>query len=141
MHVSWTRNIVGLMLGLLLVVLSAAPTWAAENNLSGRYEVEKTFYTVYADIKHKGSKICLAAFIHTLIGTNYTYHFYGTITGNKVFAKHPNGHTLTGTISKDGVLTGVVRTRGGDEYDIEAGPKNRVTEWSDHKKRPSKCKL
>lgn len=125
-----------LVLAAALVVMGAWPALAKTPDLTGKYEVERTLYTVRVDILQKGDRIGLVAYIHTVVGSDYTYHFFGSITGDKVEAKHSQGHVFKGTIDSKGDLKGVVHTRWGKDYDIEAGPNNRVSAWSDGKKRP-----
>lgn len=119
----------------LLTGLWAAPALAAEPNLTGKYEVKRALYTVRVDILQKGDKLSLVAYIHSVIGTNYTYHFFGDVEGDKVYAKHDSGHVFSGTISPKGELVGKVTTRWGSDYEIEAGPNNQVKQWSDGVKR------
>lgn len=65
-------------------------------------------------INREGESINGVLFLYPPMGKKATYHFQGTIKGDKVTAYHTDGHSFSGTINaQTGKVEGVLTTKKG----------------------------
>lgn len=112
----------GKTLGLaaVLFVVVAAPTVGAQEDMAGKWVARAWGGRMSATVKQKGNAFEGVAIIYKPFGGKGTYVFTGTINGNKVVGRHPNGHWFKGTIISANKVTGVLTTRDGYKLRVTA---------------------
>ena len=104
---------------LFIVIMSCLPAYSAQRNVSGDYEASVMGSVIQARIDQDGDAIQGVAYVYSG-GKKNTYHFKGTVNGNKIQASHYSGHAFSGNVTSGGDLVGVLRTRGGHKISINA---------------------
>jgi hypothetical protein len=100
-----------LLFFLFVVVLMAQSALAA--NLTGKWEAVYMGHQVKAVAEQKGDNLSGVAYLYDPLGHKSTWHFKGTVNGNKVQAGHNDGHIFTGHIVSDGKMSGILQTDNG----------------------------
>lgn len=108
-------------LALFAVVLTVLclPAHAAQRDISGNYEASVMGSVIKATIQQAGDAIRGVAYVYSG-GKKNTYHFSGTVNGNRIHASHSDGHAFNGNVTPEGNLVGVLRTRGGHNVSLNA---------------------
>ncbi len=89
-------------------------------DLRGSWVAQQLGTRLEANVQQNGTAISGVAILHSRGGKKDTYHFNGSIQGDKVTARHSDGHVFTGHILNNGHVRGVLRTKGGHKITVEA---------------------
>lgn len=84
------------------------PQWVKKN-----FETSVMGSRVRGTVERKGSDLRGVLYVYPLFGGKDTYHFHGSIQGNRVVASHTNGHVFRGTIVRGRKVKGVLTTSRG----------------------------
>lgn len=108
-------------LALLVILLTVLclPAHAAQRDVSGNYEASVMGSVIKATIQQAGAAISGVAYVYAGRKKN-TYHFSGTVNGNRIQASHSDGHSFNGNVTPEGNLVGVLRTSGGHNVSVNA---------------------
>ena len=104
----------------VLLSVIASPIWASEPNLAGKWVGSAMGAKLKANVDQKGAKINGVAYVYPLFGKKTTYHFSGSVKGGRIVASHHQDHSFSGSVNRQGLLQGVVRTRKGQKISISA---------------------
>lgn len=104
---------------LIVIILVYAPAYGAQRDISGNYEASVMGSVIKARIEQAGDAIQGVAYVYSG-GKKNTYHFNGTIHGDRIQASHYSGHAFSGNVTPGGDLVGVLRTRGGHKISVNA---------------------
>jgi hypothetical protein len=108
-----------LALFVILLTVLCLPAHAAQRDVSGNYEASVMGSVIKARIEQAGADIRGVAYVYSG-GKKNTYHFIGTVNGNRIQANHSDGHAFNGNVTPEGNLIGVLRTRGGHNLSVNA---------------------
>jgi len=104
---------------LLIIFIIHVPAFGAQTDISGNYEASVMGSVIKARIEQDGEAIQGVAYVYAG-GKRNTYHFEGTINGNKIYAGHANGHIFSGNVTPTGNLVGTLKTRSGHKIPVNA---------------------
>ncbi|MBI5250805.1 MAG: hypothetical protein HY912_15045 [Desulfomonile tiedjei] len=104
---------------LIIVIMICVPAHGAQRDISGNYEASVMGSVMTARIEQDGDALQGVAHVYTG-GKKNTYHFTGTINGNRFQASHNSGHIFSGNVTSRGDLVGVLKTRGGHRISVNA---------------------
>jgi len=113
------RKLVSAFILSMLSVLWNLPVFAVVN-ISGKWHASSMGAVIEATINQRGHLINGVARVRNPSGEKNTYHFTGSIDGNRVTAAHHNGHRFAGTVNSNGQLVGVLRTKRGQQVSVTA---------------------
>jgi hypothetical protein len=71
-----------------------------------------------ARVEQNGNAIGGVAHVYPPTGKRLTYHFTGTVQGNKISAAHYSGHVFNGHVTPQGQIVGVLTTRNGEKISM-----------------------
>lgn len=108
------------ILALALTVSAAMPTAGAAGSLSGTWVASALGGRVEAHVRQKGSDVSGVAYVYSGFGKKDTYHFNGTVKGNRVVASHHSGHVFSGNLSSPTEVVGVLKTKSGHRIGVHA---------------------
>jgi hypothetical protein len=103
----------------ILISVLCLPAHAAQRDITGNYEASVMGSIIKARIEQAGAEIRGVAYVYSG-GKKNTYHFTGTVNGDRVQASHYSGHAFNGNVTPGGDLVGVLRTRGGHNLSVHA---------------------
>jgi hypothetical protein len=106
-------------LTIVLVLMLQVPALSAQKNVSGDYEASVMGSVIKARIDQNGEAIQGVADVYSG-GKKNTYHFTGSVNGNRIQASHYSGHVFSGNVTPEGDLVGVLKTKGGHKISINA---------------------
>ncbi len=106
---------------ILIILITALyfPAHAAQRDISGNYEASVMGSVIKAKIEQAGTDIRGVAYVYAS-GKKNTYHFTGTVNGDRVQAIHTSGHVFNGNVTPGGDLVGVLKTKGGHSLSVHA---------------------
>ena len=104
----------------LLLVCMAVPITCLAWDLRGLWIARQMGVRLEATVEQNGNSVSGVAFVHSGGGKKDTYHFNGQIQGNKVTARHSDGHVFSGQVLNDAHVKGVLKTKGGYRIPVEA---------------------
>jgi len=113
------RKLVAAFVLLMLALLWNLPVFGVVN-ISGKWQASSMGAIIEATINQKGHLINGVAQVRDPSGEKNTYHFTGSIDGNRVTAAHHSGHRFAGTVNSNGQLVGVLRTKRGHQVSVTA---------------------
>lgn len=113
------RSLIATCVLSMLFILWSLPVFPMID-ISGNWHASGMGAAIEATINQKGPVINGVAVVHNPSGEKNTYHFTGSIDGNKVTAAHYSGHQFTGTINSNGQLVGMLRTKRGQQVPFSA---------------------
>ncbi len=103
-----------------LLVL-CVPLAASGQGMSGNWEaVVFGMKVADAQVHIQGQKVSGVAYVYGPFGKRITYHFYGGVQGNTVYARHNDGHVFQGTITGPGQVSGTLTTKKGRTVPVTA---------------------
>ena len=95
---------------LLSLEILAIPEGVSASNLTGVWEAWKLGVRVSANVKQTGNNLSGVAYVYNLFGKRDTYHFDGSVQGDKVVGRHHDGMAFSGTITPQGHVEGILKT-------------------------------
>ncbi|MBM3298773.1 MAG: hypothetical protein FJY85_02320 [Deltaproteobacteria bacterium] len=114
-------RLVALAVGVLAaVVLAPLHASAAAADVSGTWEARAMGGRLVAHVEQNGNTIGGVAYVYHPHGKKVTYHFNGTVDGNRVTLAHHSGHMFNGHVNSKGQLVGVVTTKKGEQVSVTA---------------------
>ena len=102
------------------VILLTVPVAALAQGMSGNWSANVFGTRVNAQVNVQGKQVSGVAYVYSMFGKKDTYHFYGGVQGNNVYARHNDGHVFQGTISGPGRVSGVLTTKHGHKIPVTA---------------------
>ncbi len=101
----------------LFALLSTVAS-AEEFSVSGQWEFIFLGHRLSARMEHREEAIEGVAYLYNPGGKVDTYHFNGSLKDRKLIASHYSGHTFQGEVVSLNEITGVLRTKNGEEMSI-----------------------
>jgi len=111
-----TRKLVVLGTTLGILYFAAAALGA---DRSYKWETAAPGMRIKVTATTRGEHVSGVAHIYQF-GKKNTYHFAGTLQGNRLIVSHPDGHTFSGTLTPQGRVEGVLTTKNGQRIPVSA---------------------
>jgi hypothetical protein len=111
------RRTRGALIALVVALCLTGAALAADR--SYKWEGSALGVRIKVTATAKGEQVSGVAHIVTP-GKKDTYHFSGTLEGNRLNVSHHSGHVFSGTLSPEGRVEGVLTTKTGQRIPISA---------------------
>ncbi len=105
--------------GLSFVALFLSVLSVGATELTGKWEASVMGHRIKAQALQQGERLSGVAYLYDLFGNRSTYHFKGSVKGNKVVAAHNDGHIFKGDVTPDGRLVGYLNTSNGHRIPVD----------------------
>jgi len=109
-----------ILAAILFLTCVALPATCLAWDLRGPWVAQQMGTRLEATVEQNGNAVSGVAFLYSRGGKKDTYHFNGSIQGNKVTAYHSDGHLFSGQILDSRHVKGMLRTKGGHKIPVEA---------------------
>jgi hypothetical protein len=109
-----------LLLISVFVCVSWLPAIGYGAEASGEWVAKIMGAKIRAFVEQHGTELSGFAKIKAPNGKNSTYHFAGSIDGNRVHMAHHHGHSFSGQLTSSRTMEGVLRTKGGQSVPVTA---------------------
>jgi len=93
---------------------------SADWSPSRNWETEVMGVKVRGTAQRRNNEIKGVLHIYPPMSDKLTYHWFGKIEGDRIWASHSDGHSFSGSITPDRTMEGIVTTRYGHRIPIKA---------------------